>query len=87
VRLRTVGPLRLTTPFPCQLSPLLHSKDTTLRETHMRILIVEDEFLIAMDIEDIVRTLGHEVVGPGGSLPQAMELGAKSRRGACRRPA
>jgi len=53
----------------------------------MRILIVEDEFLIAMDIEDIVRTLGHEVVGPVDSLPQAIELGAKSRRGACRRPA
>jgi CheY-like chemotaxis protein len=39
-----------------------------------RILIVEDEFLVAMSIEETVRNLGHEVVGPVGELPSAMRL-------------
>ena len=42
----------------------------------MRILIVEDEFLIAMEVEDTVRSLGHEVLGPAGSLPDAKALAA-----------
>src|SRR5690606_11375158 len=33
------------------------------RQTRARILIIEDEPIIAMDIEMIVRDLGHEVVG------------------------
>lgn len=44
----------------------------------MRILIVEDEFLIALDIEDVVRSLGHEVVGPVGSSEQARELATEA---------
>ncbi|SCB37568.1 response regulator [Rhizobium hainanense] len=40
----------------------------------MRILIVEDEFLIALDIEDAVQSLGHEVVGPANSFSRAKEL-------------
>lgn len=39
-----------------------------------RILIVEDEFLVALLMEETVRTLGHEVVGPVGDLPSAMRL-------------
>ncbi|MDR7141922.1 DNA-binding response OmpR family regulator [Rhizobium sp. BE258] len=44
----------------------------------MRILIVEDEFLIAMDIEEAVRALGYDVVGPVGSLQEAMELAGEA---------
>ena len=33
-----------------------------------RILIVEDEFLVALLMEETVRNLGHEVVGPVGDL-------------------
>lgn len=40
----------------------------------MRILIVEDELLIAMDLEDAVHSLGHTVVGPVTTLRQAKEL-------------
>lgn len=39
-----------------------------------RILIVEDEFLVALLMEETVRTLGHEVVGPVGVLTDAMRL-------------
>ena len=37
-----------------------------------RILVVEDEFLIAMEVEDILRALGAEVVGPFGRLEPAL---------------
>jgi DNA-binding response OmpR family regulator len=37
-----------------------------------RILVVEDEFLIAMEVEDILRALGAEVVGPFGRLGPAL---------------
>lgn len=39
-----------------------------------RILIVEDEFLVALLMEETVRNLGHEVVGPVGDLTAAVRL-------------
>jgi len=39
----------------------------------MRVLIVEDEFLLAMDAQAMVEALGHEVVGPAGSYQAALE--------------
>ena len=36
-----------------------------------RVLLVEDELLIAMHAEEILRDLGAEVVGPANSLPEA----------------
>ncbi len=38
----------------------------------LRLLLVEDEFMIAMLIEDILLELGCVVVGPFGSLPEAL---------------
>ena len=40
----------------------------------VRILVVEDEFLIALLIEDTIRGMGYEVTGPVGDLPGAMRL-------------
>ena len=40
----------------------------------MRVLVVEDEPLIGMDIEDAVEGLGHEVVGPVAELGEALDL-------------
>jgi CheY-like chemotaxis protein len=37
-----------------------------------RILLVEDEFLIAMEVEDVLRDLGAEVVGPFARLEPAL---------------
>jgi CheY-like chemotaxis protein len=47
-----------------------------LHEGHppMRILIVEDEYLIAEDLAEAVRQLGGEVVGPALSLEEANTL-------------
>ncbi len=41
-----------------------------------RVLVVEDEALIGMLIEDALEDLGHEIVGPVGSLDEALELAA-----------
>ena len=38
------------------------------------VLIVEDEILIGMDLADIVRDAGAEVVGPALSIGQALRL-------------
>jgi CheY-like chemotaxis protein len=37
-----------------------------------RILVVEDEMLLAMDIEELVRAAGCTVIGPVGTMPDAM---------------
>ena len=39
-----------------------------------RVLIVEDEVIIALDFSDAVAELGYEVVGPALSLDQGLEL-------------
>jgi DNA-binding response OmpR family regulator len=39
-----------------------------------RVLVVEDEFLIARDIEKMLSDLGIEVVGPASSLQSALYL-------------
>jgi len=43
-----------------------------------RVLVVEDEPLIGMDIEDAVEGLGHEVVGPIGELDEALDVAANA---------
>lgn len=39
-----------------------------------RILVVEDEPIIAMALEDMLLDLGCEVVGPASNLPEALAL-------------
>jgi two-component SAPR family response regulator len=42
--------------------------------TGCRILVVEDEMLIALQIEEVVVKLGCDVVGPTGKLETALQL-------------
>ena len=44
-----------------------------------RILIIEDEAIIAMDIEGIVTALGHSVTGIARTRAKAVELGRRDR--------
>jgi len=44
-----------------------------------RILIVEDECLVALDEEALVRSLGFEVLGPVGHLEEALHIVATER--------
>jgi DNA-binding response OmpR family regulator len=50
-----------------------------LAERRLRILIVEDEMLVAMNIEDMLLDLGHEVAGLASRLGPALELARESR--------
>jgi CheY-like chemotaxis protein len=45
-----------------------------LAESRLRILVVEDEMLVAMNIEDMLLDLGHEVAGIAGRLAPALAL-------------
>jgi DNA-binding response OmpR family regulator len=47
----------------------------------LRVLVVEDEPLIGMDIEDAVEALGHEVVGPIAELDEALDLATSAAFG------
>ncbi|MBW9117649.1 response regulator [Rhizobium cauense] len=40
----------------------------------MRVLIVEDEYLIALDLEGTVLNLGHQPIGPASRVGEAMDL-------------
>jgi two-component SAPR family response regulator len=42
-----------------------------------RILVVEDEALIAVMVEDMLTEMGSEVVGPVGTIESALELALK----------
>jgi CheY-like chemotaxis protein len=41
---------------------------------HLRILIVEDEFLLALDLADELRKLGYVAVGPAANVGAGSEL-------------
>ncbi|WP_262030023.1 response regulator [Microvirga sp. Mcv34] len=44
-------------------------------EKPLRILIVEDEILIALELESLLQDLGHEVVGIAASSEEALSVG------------
>jgi FixJ family two-component response regulator len=46
------------------------------------VFVLEDEALIAMEIEAMLRVAGYRVIGPAGSVEQAMEI-AKDLTGGC----
>ena len=39
----------------------------------LRLLVVEDQFFVAMEVTDLISSLGAEVVGPYGRLNQALD--------------
>ena len=47
------------------------------RQASARVLIIEDEPVIAMDIAGIVESLGHDVVGVAGRKDEAVDLAKK----------
>jgi CheY-like chemotaxis protein len=50
-----------------------------LAERRLRILVVEDEMLVAMNIEDMLLDLGHEVAGLASRLGPALALAREAR--------
>ena len=51
------------------------------KQTRTRVLIIEDEPIIAMDIESIVRDLGHEVTGIAVTRDEAVALAYETEPG------
>jgi CheY-like chemotaxis protein/DNA-directed RNA polymerase specialized sigma24 family protein len=47
------------------------------RETAANVLIIEDEPLISMQLEELVRSLGHDVCGTAATRTQAQEIVAR----------
>ena len=45
----------------------------------LRILVVEDEFLIAFDLEDLMSDFGHEVVGVASDMEAALQIADRHR--------
>jgi CheY-like chemotaxis protein len=44
----------------------------------VRVLVVEDEYLIAVVLEDMLVQLGHEVIGPASNKSEALEIAAEA---------
>src|SRR5690606_18745994 len=62
-----------------ELNALLReASDEISRQVATDILIIEDEPLIAMDIEELVESLGHRVVGTARTHQEATELFEKT---------
>ena len=47
-------------------------------QTAKRVLIVEDDVLVALHLEDLLTALGHEVIGQATRIDLAIELARKS---------
>ncbi len=62
------------------INAMLHEASEEIsRQVATDILIIEDEPLIAMDIEEMVESLGHRVVGNARTHRQAVEMFAKTQ--------
>lgn len=51
------------------------------REQSTNVLIIEDEPLISMQLEDLVRSIGHEVCGTAATRTQALEVAGETNPG------
>jgi DNA-directed RNA polymerase specialized sigma24 family protein len=67
---------------PGQIDTLVQEAvDEIDRESTTSVLIIEDEPLIAMQLEDLVRTLGHEICGTAATRTQAQQVVAERQPG------
>jgi CheY-like chemotaxis protein len=51
------------------------------RQLATRVLVIEDEWVIALDLSNLVKDLGHDVVGVAPTRDRAIELAASTRPG------
>jgi CheY-like chemotaxis protein len=55
------------------------SKHPAPRAAGLRVLLVEDESMVALLLEDMLAELGHEVVGPVARLDKALEMAQRQK--------
>ena len=58
---------------------ILEAQDAIDSRPGSRILIIEDEAIIALDLENIVKALGHEIAGIASSRSEAVSLAYEQR--------
>lgn len=58
---------------------LRHARDELAHERRARVMIIEDEPIIAVDIESIVLGMGHEVVGIADTRRAAVAMAAETK--------
>ena len=67
---------------PDEVDALLASAETALRQQlAARVLIIEDEPIIALDLTRLARELGHDVVGVAATRSEAVALAQQTRPG------
>lgn len=67
---------------PSEVEALVHEAIEEIdRESTTSVLIIEDEPLISMQLEDLVRSLGHEVCGMAATRTQAQQIVAEQTPG------
>ena len=67
---------------PEEVDSLLASAETALRQQlAARVLIIEDEPIIALDLTRLARELGHDVVGVAATRSEAVALAQQTRPG------
>jgi CheY-like chemotaxis protein/DNA-directed RNA polymerase specialized sigma24 family protein len=60
---------------------LTHARDNLRDAAAADVLIIEDEPIIAMDIEELVRNCGHRVVGMAANETDAVQIALRTRPG------
>jgi CheY-like chemotaxis protein len=51
----------------------------SMQRNNLRILVVEDEFFIALDVEEQAKSLGHTVVGTAMTADEAIRMAGERR--------
>jgi CheY-like chemotaxis protein/DNA-directed RNA polymerase specialized sigma24 family protein len=60
---------------------IIEAQHSIESELASRVLIIEDEPIIALDLENLITELGHEVVATAATRDQAVELALKKKPG------
>jgi len=57
------------------------AKNPAPRAIRLRVLLVEDQSMVALLLEGMLTELGHEVVGPVARLDKALEIAQQQKLG------
>ena len=68
-------------PLPDAEAQLVDARDHLRAGAATDVLIIEDEPVIAMDIEELVQSCGHNVVGVAATEEEAVEIAERTRPG------
>lgn len=78
---------RMPLPGPADRSDRAMTESArSLQLKGLRVLVVEDEALVAVQLEDMLADLGCAIIGPASRVCQALDLLARRATGRCCRP-